>query len=149
MGDETKPLIGSKWIILVGGLAIMAITLFGVLDSPGEMIRSDVRLGPVIAASKIIIPIFVIIGLIYYLASIKVCRTCGRILFWKKESEPLDCHDPDCQDPNCRPTLGHPHAYQDEHHTDAHPVSGLPHAHAGEHLIHHPGTEQTKVNTPL
>ena len=93
MDQETNPLVGSRWLLALGSIIIGGVTLYGVFDSPGELIRQDVRLGPVIAATKIIVPIFLTLGILYFLASVKVCKRCGKIIFWRKEEKALDCHD--------------------------------------------------------
>ncbi|MBF0136569.1 MAG: hypothetical protein H7833_13410 [Magnetococcus sp. DMHC-1] len=83
---EEKPLIKNPMVLIfVGGVIVMLFTLFGVVINPGEIIREDVRLGPVIAASRILIPIFATVGVVYFLSTVKKCEACGRILFWKQK----------------------------------------------------------------
>ncbi|MBF0340531.1 MAG: hypothetical protein HQL95_06140 [Magnetococcales bacterium] len=84
MEHKTRPLVGSRGLIVLGALCIMGITLHGILDNPGELIRNDLQFGPIIAASRIIIPLFITLGCIHLLASITKCQACGKILFWKK-----------------------------------------------------------------
>ncbi|MBF0153004.1 MAG: hypothetical protein HQL64_04610 [Magnetococcales bacterium] len=86
MGHGEKPLIKNPVILIfVGAVTIMLFTLFGVSNNPGEVIRQDVRLGPVIAASRVLIPLFATVGLVYFLSTVKKCDVCGRILFWKQK----------------------------------------------------------------
>lgn len=87
MEHHTKPLLKSHVLIVVGGLFITCITLFGLLTgNVDQLIREDVRLGPVIAAGRVILPVFAAIGAIYYLAGVKKCAACGKILFWRRHS---------------------------------------------------------------
>lgn len=84
MDHKTKPLIRSHILIIVGALVVMGVTLFGVLNNPGEIIREDVLMGPIIATGRIVVPLLFVVGMIYLFAGIKKCRSCGKILFWRK-----------------------------------------------------------------
>ncbi|MBF0626634.1 MAG: hypothetical protein HQL91_00285 [Magnetococcales bacterium] len=84
MAHKTKPLVGTRSLITLGAMVIMGFTLHGILDNPGELIRNDLLLGPIIAASRIIIPLFLTLGVIHLLANVTKCEACGKILFWKK-----------------------------------------------------------------
>lgn len=84
MEHKTTPLVGSIILICLGGLCIMGLTIYGIHNNPGELIRNDLLLGPIIATGKIVIPLFITLGVIYFLANIKKCRACGKILFWTK-----------------------------------------------------------------
>ena len=84
MAHDTKPLLRDYVLIIVGCLFIVGVMVFGLLSDPGEIIRKDVRFGPAVAAIRIIIPIFVVIGALFLLANIKKCKNCGKILFWRK-----------------------------------------------------------------
>lgn len=89
MQDESSryiPLFKDNTLIILGGLMVMAFTLFGVLSNPGEIIRQDVRLGPVIAAGRIVVPLFMTIGAFYLIAQIKRCKHCGKILMGRMRS---------------------------------------------------------------
>lgn len=83
---DRKPLVRSHVLIVLGGLLTISVTLFGLFNNPGELIRQDVRLGPVIAASRVFIPLFAVMGVIFLLAGIKKCKACGKIFFWRKNS---------------------------------------------------------------
>ncbi|MBF0190825.1 MAG: hypothetical protein HQL99_06690 [Magnetococcales bacterium] len=86
MEHKTKPLIGNRGLIVLGALCIMGFTLHGILDNPGDLIRHDLLYGPIIAASRIIIPLFLTLGVIHVLANVSRCKVCGKILFWKKDA---------------------------------------------------------------
>ncbi len=86
MGHDTKPLVRNMVLVIAGGLAIMLFTFAGILNN-ADLVREDARLGPVIAASKILIPLFTTIGVIYYLAGIKKCKACGKIFFWRNRNK--------------------------------------------------------------
>ncbi|MBF0176678.1 MAG: hypothetical protein HQL63_07515 [Magnetococcales bacterium] len=89
MKHDEKPLIKNPMVLIfVGAIAIMLFTLFGVSNNPGEVIREDVSLGPIIAASRVLIPLFATLGLIYFLSTVKKCDVCGRILFWRQKKAP-------------------------------------------------------------
>ncbi|HAT50618.1 MAG: hypothetical protein HQL07_13525 [Nitrospirae bacterium] len=81
---QTKPLVKSTVLILVGGVIIMSIILLGLSSNHADIIREDVRTGPMIAALRIIFPLFATLGLVYYLATVKKCAHCGKIMFWKR-----------------------------------------------------------------
>ncbi|MBF0438509.1 MAG: hypothetical protein HQL93_05235 [Magnetococcales bacterium] len=87
MEHKTKPLFGHITLIAIGAIFIMGLTIYGIHNDPGELIRNDLLLGPIIATGRIVIPLFFTLGVIYLLANITKCRACGRILFWKKKSE--------------------------------------------------------------
>ncbi|MEO5333817.1 MAG: hypothetical protein H7839_17530 [Magnetococcus sp. YQC-5] len=84
MEHKTKPLLGSLILIFFGAIGVTCVTIYGIHNNPGELIRNDVLLGPIIATGRIVIPLFFTLGLIYFLATIKKCQACGKILFWKK-----------------------------------------------------------------
>ncbi|MBF0272338.1 MAG: hypothetical protein HQL98_09780 [Magnetococcales bacterium] len=86
MEHQSKPLIGNRGLIVLGALCIMGFTLHGILDNPGDLIRNDLLYGPIIAASRIIIPLFLTLGVIHFLANVSQCKACGKILFWKKRT---------------------------------------------------------------
>ncbi|MBF0160739.1 MAG: hypothetical protein HQL88_00490 [Magnetococcales bacterium] len=54
------------------------------MSNPGEIIRQDVLMGPIVAAGRIVLPLLFVIGLLFLFASIKKCEACGKILFWRK-----------------------------------------------------------------
>ncbi|MBF0426096.1 MAG: hypothetical protein HQL66_09810 [Magnetococcales bacterium] len=86
MEHGAKPLIKNPMVLIfVGAASIMLFTLLGVSNNVAEVIREDVRLGPVIAATRVLIPLFATVGLIYFLSTVKKCEACGRILFWKQK----------------------------------------------------------------
>ncbi len=85
MDHHIKPLVRNYILVIIGAFFVAAVTLFGILNNPGEMIREDVLMGPIIATSRIIIPLFFVMGVLYFLASIKKCKSCGKILFWIKK----------------------------------------------------------------
>ncbi len=84
MDHNTKPLIRSHILVTIGVLFVVCITLFGILNNPGEIIRQDVLMGPIIAAGRIVVPLLFSIGLLFLFANIKKCKHCGKILFWKR-----------------------------------------------------------------
>ena len=84
MDHQTKPLIRSHVLVTIAVLFVAGITLFGITNNPGEIIRQDVLMGPIIATSRIVIPLLFVIGVLYLFASIKKCESCGKILFWRK-----------------------------------------------------------------
>ncbi|HIJ85188.1 MAG: hypothetical protein HW380_1551 [Magnetococcales bacterium] len=84
MKHQAKPLVKSTVLMFIGGLVIVGITLLGLSSNHADLIREDVRMGPMIAALRIILPLFVAIGLVYYLATVKKCAHCGKIMFWKR-----------------------------------------------------------------
>ncbi|MBF0147464.1 MAG: hypothetical protein HQL84_14950 [Magnetococcales bacterium] len=88
MNHQTKPLVKSRVLIFIGGLLIIGVTLLGLSSNHADIIREDVRMGPMIAALRIILPMFVCIGLIYFLANVKKCTHCGKIMFWKRRTPP-------------------------------------------------------------
>ncbi|MBF0418835.1 MAG: hypothetical protein HQL78_01570 [Magnetococcales bacterium] len=75
-------------LILVGGLLIVGVTLLGLSSNHADLIREDVRIGPIVAAARILLPLFSVIGVVYYLANVKKCAHCGKILFWKRQKTP-------------------------------------------------------------
>ena len=83
MDHQSKPLIRSHVLIVIGALFVAGITLFGIMNNPGEIIKQNVLMGPIIAASRIIIPLLFVIALLFLFARIKKCTSCGKILFWK------------------------------------------------------------------
>ncbi|MBF0584751.1 MAG: hypothetical protein HQL80_11040 [Magnetococcales bacterium] len=84
MDHHSKPLIRSHVLVVIGVLFVIGITLFGIMNNPGEIIKQDVLMGPIIATSRIVIPLIFVIGLLCLFANIKKCDACGKILFWKK-----------------------------------------------------------------
>lgn len=86
MEHKTTPLVGSLSLIAWGAVCVMGVTLHGVLNNPGELIRNDLLFGPIIATCRIVIPLFLTLGVLYILANIKKCQACGKILFWKKSA---------------------------------------------------------------
>ncbi|MBF0624829.1 MAG: hypothetical protein HQL82_08480 [Magnetococcales bacterium] len=85
--ENAKPVFRTTFLILLGSTLISAFTILGMFSNPGDLIREDVRLGPVIAASKILIPLFGTIGMIYFLSSIKKCEVCGKLIFWNRKKK--------------------------------------------------------------
>ena len=85
MDHQSKPLIRNYILVVVGALVVMAVTLFGILNNPGEIIKQDVLMGPIIATGRIVIPLVIVIGVLYWFASIKQCKACGKIFFWRKD----------------------------------------------------------------
>ncbi|MEO5344866.1 MAG: hypothetical protein H7834_00635 [Magnetococcus sp. YQC-9] len=86
MNHHSQPLVSSRGLIILGAIFIMGITIYGILDNPGELIRNDLQFGPIIAASRIIIPLFITLGFIHLLAHVTKCKTCGKIRFWRRDS---------------------------------------------------------------
>ncbi len=86
MEHNTRPLLRNYVLVVLGALFVTAVTLYGLLSAPGELIREDVHLGPIIAASRIFVPLFAVIGGIYFLGNIKKCDSCGKIFFWRKKA---------------------------------------------------------------
>ncbi|MBF0309769.1 MAG: hypothetical protein HQL56_09595 [Magnetococcales bacterium] len=84
MSHEPRPLFRSMVLVVFGGFMITAFTLIGVVDGADELIRQDVRLGPVLAAVRVLVPLFLTMAFIYFLASIRKCQACGKILFWRR-----------------------------------------------------------------
>ncbi|MEG3640512.1 hypothetical protein [Magnetococcus sp. PR-3] len=82
MGKHARPLLRMNTLIFVGGFLIMLWTLFGIIEV-GSIISDDAAMGPVVAAVIIILPIFIILGLVYYMAHVKKCEACGKILWWR------------------------------------------------------------------
>ncbi len=89
--QKSQPLFRHFTLVVIGAIIMTALTMYGVFDDPAKLIREDVRVGPMIAASKIFIPILVAFGVLYYLASIKKCKHCGKIFFLKKSVEEDNC----------------------------------------------------------
>ncbi|MBF0422720.1 MAG: hypothetical protein HQL73_06990 [Magnetococcales bacterium] len=85
MNHQTRPLLKSPVLVVVGGLLIVGVTLLGLSSNHADLIREDVRIGPVIAAIRILLPMFAVIGVVHYIANIKKCAHCGKILFWKRQ----------------------------------------------------------------
>ncbi|MBF0447244.1 MAG: hypothetical protein HQL67_03495 [Magnetococcales bacterium] len=83
MGHIKKPLFRNVVLIISSGVIIAGITAFGIADVD-ELIREDNRLGPVIAASRIIVPLFGVIGVAYLLGNIRKCEACGKVFFWRR-----------------------------------------------------------------
>ncbi|GAB0057221.1 hypothetical protein SIID45300_01544 [Candidatus Magnetaquicoccaceae bacterium FCR-1] len=86
MNQNAQPLVSSRGLIILGAMLIMGFTVHGILDNPGELIRNDLQFGPVIAASRIIVPLFITLGIIHLLANVTKCKTCGKIRFWRNRS---------------------------------------------------------------
>ncbi|MEO5353838.1 MAG: hypothetical protein H7835_11605 [Magnetococcus sp. XQGC-1] len=84
MDHQTKPLIRSHVLVTIAVLFVAGITLFGITNNPGEIIRQDVLMGPIIATSRIVIPLILVVGVLYLFANIKKCESCGKILFWRR-----------------------------------------------------------------
>ncbi|MEO5362099.1 MAG: hypothetical protein H7838_00530 [Magnetococcus sp. DMHC-8] len=87
MEHHTRPLIRSHVLVVVGVLFVIGITLFGIMNNPGEIIRQDVLMGPVIAAGRIVVPLLVVIGALCLFANVKKCKSCGKILFWRRSPD--------------------------------------------------------------
>ena len=85
---DSKPAFKHLSLIIIGGLTIMAMTAYGIMGVSTEMIQDDVTYGPMKAALWILLPIFATVGGIYYLASIKQCKHCGKVFFWRKKKDP-------------------------------------------------------------
>ena len=86
MEHDTRPLLRNYVLVVLGALFVTAVTLYGLMNAPGDLIREDVRFGPIIAASRIFVPLFFVIGGVYFLGNIKKCGACGKIFFWRKTS---------------------------------------------------------------
>lgn len=89
MPDEngTTPWIKDWVLILAGGLAVMGFTLYGIVSDPDVLIQADVRMGPMIAATKILIPLFLTLLAVVMLAKVKKCEKCGKIVsLWRKKT---------------------------------------------------------------
>ena len=85
MSRNMTPLIKStNNLILAGGAVVAISTLLGMMSNPHEVIESDVRYGPMIAAAKVLIPLFLTIGAVYMLSRAKKCKKCGKIFFWRR-----------------------------------------------------------------
>ncbi|WP_130471822.1 hypothetical protein [Candidatus Magnetaquicoccus inordinatus] len=84
MDHHAKPLIRSQVLVVMGALFVSLITLFGVLNNPGELIKQDVTMGPIVAAGRIVVPLIIVVGVLYFFANLRKCESCGKILFWKK-----------------------------------------------------------------
>ncbi len=84
MDHHAKPLVRSHVLIVIGALFVSLITLFGVLNNPGELIKQDVVMGPIIATGRVVLPLIILIGVLYLFANLRKCESCGKILFWKK-----------------------------------------------------------------
>ncbi|MBF0213876.1 MAG: hypothetical protein HQM00_10005 [Magnetococcales bacterium] len=87
MEHKAKPLVGTRGLISLGALSIMGFTLHGIMNNPGELIRNDLLFGPIIAVVRIIVPLFLTLGVIHVLANVTKCEACGKILFWKKRPD--------------------------------------------------------------
>lgn len=88
MEHEAQPAFRKRHLIWLGGLMVIGFTLAGMfIGDVDGLIRNDVTLGPIIAATKIVIPIFLAVAFIYWLASVKKCKACGKILFWKQKPQ--------------------------------------------------------------
>ncbi|MBF0098923.1 MAG: hypothetical protein HQM04_12565 [Magnetococcales bacterium] len=85
MDHHAKPLIRNHVLVVIGAFFVSVITLFGVLNNPGELIRQDVVMGPIIAAGRIVVPLAVLVGLLYFFANVRKCESCGKIFFWRKK----------------------------------------------------------------
>lgn len=77
--SSETPLFKSTPLILLGGFLVAMFTVIGILSDPGEIIRQDVRTGPAIAAAKVLVPLFLSLAFITFLAKIKKCKHCGKI----------------------------------------------------------------------
>ncbi|MBF0359262.1 MAG: hypothetical protein HQL70_11720 [Magnetococcales bacterium] len=86
MDHIKKPMFRNIVLIISSGLIIAGITAFGMSDVD-ELIRTERRLGPVIAASRIIVPLFGVIGIAYLLSNVKKCESCGKIFFWRRKKK--------------------------------------------------------------
>ncbi|MBF0446019.1 MAG: hypothetical protein HQL68_10560 [Magnetococcales bacterium] len=86
MAHIKKPMFRNVVLIVASGLIIAGITAFGMSDVD-ELIRDDSRLGPVIAASRIIVPLFGVMGVAYLLSNIKICESCGKVFFWRQRKK--------------------------------------------------------------
>ncbi|MBF0454381.1 MAG: hypothetical protein HQL72_06125 [Magnetococcales bacterium] len=83
MGHVKKPLIRNLVLIVSCGLIIAGITILGMSDVD-DLIRENSRMGPIIAASRIIVPLFGVMGVFYLLSNIRKCEACGKVFFWRK-----------------------------------------------------------------
>nr|CRH08240.1 conserved exported protein of unknown function [Candidatus Magnetococcus massalia] len=91
MSKHSKTWIDRTILIIIGGVLIMSFTLYGIL-TVGDIIEKDAQFGPILAAATILLPIFIVLGIVYYLAHIKKCEACGKIIWWKREgSEDGEC----------------------------------------------------------
>jgi hypothetical protein len=84
VGHVKKPLFRNLALIFASGMVIAGITAFGMSDVD-ELIRNDNRLGPIIAASRIIVPLFGVIGVAYMLSNVRKCEACGKVFFWRRK----------------------------------------------------------------
>ncbi|MBF0284503.1 MAG: hypothetical protein HQL51_08600 [Magnetococcales bacterium] len=84
---ESRPLFQTTGLIIAGSAAIAGFTAFGVLNDPGEIIRQDLRFGPMIAAGKILLPLFLTIFTITFLARVRKCKSCGKLMFWRRTND--------------------------------------------------------------
>jgi hypothetical protein len=73
-------------LIIASGMIIAGITAFGMSDVD-DLIRENNRLGPIIAASRIIVPLFGVMGVAYLLSNVKICKSCGKIFFWRRANK--------------------------------------------------------------
>ena len=71
-------------LIIASGVIIALITAFGMTDVD-DLIRENSKLGPIIAASRIIVPLFGVMGVAYLLSNVTICKVCGKIFFWRRD----------------------------------------------------------------
>lgn len=86
MAHTTKPMFRNLVLIIASGMIIAGITAFGMSDVD-DLIRENNRLGPIIAASRIIVPLFGVMGVAYLLSNVKICKSCGKIFFWRRANK--------------------------------------------------------------
>lgn len=85
MSHQIKPLVRNYVLVVFGALVVVGVTLFGILNNPGEIIRQDVLMGPIIATGRIVVPLILVIGMLFLFSNIKKCKSCGKVLFWKSK----------------------------------------------------------------
>ncbi|MGN7613151.1 hypothetical protein ACQZV8_13830 [Magnetococcales bacterium HHB-1] len=85
-----QPLFRNRTLILSGGLLIMLVTTVGLLSDSSQILQQDALYGPLIAASKIFLPLFFTLGLVYFLSGVKKCAICGKIFLWRKNRQHQD-----------------------------------------------------------
>ncbi|OSM02342.1 hypothetical protein [Magnetofaba australis] len=84
MPNSPKHLFKRSILIPIASVAILGLTLGGILTM-GDIIAEDAALGPVKAAGWVLGPVFLVLGLVYWLSHVKKCPNCGKILWWKKQ----------------------------------------------------------------
>ncbi|MBF0143387.1 MAG: hypothetical protein HQL57_06585 [Magnetococcales bacterium] len=84
--DKARPVFKNTVLIILGALSVMIVTLYGIINNK-DLILADARLGPVIAAAWVVLPLFLTIAGLFVLANIKKCRVCGKVFFWKRKGQ--------------------------------------------------------------